>query len=105
MGFIGNLIYSFGNELTAIGGIFTFAYLGGIGAGYYSTKRKKYDSAIVIIIFFVIGFGANTIKSLSVGRPGAILYLILSFVALIMLVMSKSEFNKNELLNKENDTK
>lgn len=103
-GGIGQLIYSFGRGgLTAFEWTFVFAYLGGILVGYDSIKRKGWNASIAIIILYIIGFASNTIKSLSVGQPGAILYLILSLIALIMLVISKSEFDKTENYSKKVD--
>jgi hypothetical protein len=92
-GGIGQLIGSFGKGLTDIEFFFMLVYFGGILAGYNSIKRREWNMSIAIVILFIIGFTPSTIKSLSVGQPGAILYLILSLIALIMLIISKNEFD------------
>ncbi len=69
--------------VTVIAFIYMLIAFAAILYGYNSTKRKGWKWCIAIVILLIIG-------------PGLVLHFILNLFALIILVLSKSEFDKIE---------
>jgi len=80
--------------------ILAVLYASGIIFGFRLTKGEGWAINLALVIIYFVHFFGIVIEN-GIEPPAPTLYLILSFVALILLVMSKNEFDERYKTRKE----